>query len=97
MRLCRFEAATGSGVGIVLGDEIADLRKVAPHLSPNPVDILAAGPAGIEAAGKAANPVVLIPEEGLGVTALESVAIGALHVEGGAATIAAVYEIAKLE
>jgi 2-keto-4-pentenoate hydratase/2-oxohepta-3-ene-1,7-dioic acid hydratase in catechol pathway len=55
MRLCRFEAATGSGVGIVLGDEIADLRKVAPHLSPNPVDILAAGPAGIEAAEKAAK------------------------------------------
>jgi len=55
MRLCRFEAATGSGVGIVLDDEIADLRKVAPHLSPNPVDILAAGPAGIEAAEKAAK------------------------------------------
>lgn len=55
MRLCRFEAVSGAGVGVVLGDEVADLRKVAPHLSPNPVDILAAGQAGIEAVEKAAK------------------------------------------
>jgi 2-keto-4-pentenoate hydratase/2-oxohepta-3-ene-1,7-dioic acid hydratase in catechol pathway len=55
MKLCRFEAASGAGVGIVMGDEVADLRKVAPHLSPNPVDILASGPAGIEAAETAAK------------------------------------------
>ena len=46
MRLCVFEATSGSGVGLILGDEVVDLRKTAPQLSPNPVDILAAGPAG---------------------------------------------------
>ncbi|RYY98362.1 MAG: fumarylacetoacetate hydrolase family protein [Alphaproteobacteria bacterium] len=55
MRLCVFEATSGSGVGVIVGDEVADLRKVAPHLSPNPVDILAAGPAGIEATERAAR------------------------------------------
>lgn len=55
MRLCVFEATTGSGVGLVMGQEIADLRKVAPQLSPNPVDILAAGEAGIEAIERAAK------------------------------------------
>jgi 2-keto-4-pentenoate hydratase/2-oxohepta-3-ene-1,7-dioic acid hydratase in catechol pathway len=55
MRLCVFEATTGSGVGLVMGQEIADLRKVAPQLSPNPVDILAAGQAGIEAIERAAK------------------------------------------
>lgn len=55
MKLCVFEATTGSGVGLVMGQEIADLRKVAPQLSPNPVDILAAGQAGIEAIERAAK------------------------------------------
>ncbi len=55
MRLCVFEATSGKGVGLVLGDEIADLRKVAPQLSPNPVDILAAGQAGIEVIERAAK------------------------------------------
>lgn len=53
MRLCVFEATDRSGPGIVLGDEVADLRAVAPHLSTNPVDILAAGPTGIEAIERA--------------------------------------------
>ncbi|HOY77389.1 MAG TPA: fumarylacetoacetate hydrolase family protein [Hyphomonadaceae bacterium] len=55
MRLCVFEATSGSGVGLILGDEVVDLRKTAPQLSPNPVDILAAGPAGIEAIERAAK------------------------------------------
>lgn len=55
MRLCRFEAQTGSGVGLVLGDEVADLSKVVPQASLNPVDILAAGQAGREMAEKAAR------------------------------------------
>lgn len=57
MKICMFESPEGSGVGVVLGEEIADVRRVAPHLSPNPVDILSAGAAGLEmlaAATKAA-------------------------------------------
>ena len=53
MRLCVFEATTTSGPGLVVGEEVIDLRSAAPHLSPNPVDILAAGPAGIEAIERA--------------------------------------------
>lgn len=48
MRLCRFDAPSGTGIGIVLGDEIADLTRANPQLPPNPVDILAQGMAGIE-------------------------------------------------
>jgi|JI10StandDraft_1071094.scaffolds.fasta_scaffold13982_5 2-keto-4-pentenoate hydratase/2-oxohepta-3-ene-1,7-dioic acid hydratase in catechol pathway len=55
MRLCVFEATSAAGLGLVLGEEVADLRKVAPHLSPNPVDILAGGPAGLEAVERAAK------------------------------------------
>lgn len=55
MRLCVFEATSGSGVGLILGDEVVDLRKAAPQLSPNPVDILGAGPFGIEAIERAAK------------------------------------------
>ncbi len=54
MRLCRFEARSGAGVGVVLGEEVADLGKVAPQFSLNPVDILAVGQAGVEAVQKAA-------------------------------------------
>lgn len=54
MRLCRFEARSGEGVGVVLGQEVADLSKAAAHFSLNPVDILAAGRAGLETAQKAA-------------------------------------------
>ena len=53
MRLCVFEATTAYGPGLVVGEEVIDLRSAAPHLSPNPVDILAAGPAGIEAIERA--------------------------------------------
>jgi 2-keto-4-pentenoate hydratase/2-oxohepta-3-ene-1,7-dioic acid hydratase in catechol pathway len=55
MRLCVFEVTSATAVGLVLGDEVADLRKVAPHLSTNPVDILAAGRAGVEAIERAAK------------------------------------------
>ena len=54
MRLCVFEATASAGVGLVIGDEVAVLRKVMPNLSPNPVDILAAGQTGIEAVEQAA-------------------------------------------
>jgi 2-keto-4-pentenoate hydratase/2-oxohepta-3-ene-1,7-dioic acid hydratase in catechol pathway len=43
MRLCSFDAAGVSALGLVLGEEIADLRRVAPQLPLNPVDILAGG------------------------------------------------------
>jgi 2-keto-4-pentenoate hydratase/2-oxohepta-3-ene-1,7-dioic acid hydratase in catechol pathway len=55
MKLCSFQSAGGTGIGLVEGDEVVDLRKAAPHLSLNPVDILAAGPAGREAVEKAAK------------------------------------------
>ena len=52
MMLCRFEApltgSGGAGVGLVLDEEIVDLTRAIPQLPPNPVDILAAGMAGIE-------------------------------------------------
>jgi 2-keto-4-pentenoate hydratase/2-oxohepta-3-ene-1,7-dioic acid hydratase in catechol pathway len=55
MKLCSFQAAGGTGIGLIEGDEVVDLRKAAPHLSLNPVDILAAGQAGREAVEKAAK------------------------------------------
>jgi 2-keto-4-pentenoate hydratase/2-oxohepta-3-ene-1,7-dioic acid hydratase in catechol pathway len=55
MRLCSFEGAGGAGLGVVMGEEVADIRKAAPHLSPNPVDILAAGRVGLEAVAAAAK------------------------------------------
>lgn len=55
MRLCVFEATDRAGPGLVVGDEVVDLRAAAPHLSPNPVDILAAGEAGAEAVTRAAR------------------------------------------
>jgi 2-keto-4-pentenoate hydratase/2-oxohepta-3-ene-1,7-dioic acid hydratase in catechol pathway len=57
MRLCCFENGGERGVGLVLGDEVADLRKADPRLSLNPVDILAGGAeirAAVEKAGKSA-------------------------------------------
>src|SRR5574339_88717 len=57
MRLCSFENAGGRGVGLVLGEEVADLRKADPGLPLNPVDILAGGAemrAAVEKAGKTA-------------------------------------------
>src|SRR5262245_24649643 len=55
MKLCCFEGPEGLGLGLVAGNEVTDLRKAAPHLSLNPVDILAAGAAGREAVEKAAR------------------------------------------
>src|ERR1700748_3881602 len=48
MKLACFEGAGGAGFGVVEGDQIADIRRVLPHLSPNPVDILAGGSAALE-------------------------------------------------
>lgn len=61
MRLCVFEATSRKGVGAVIGEEVADLRAVAPQLSPNPVDILSAGAAGIEALEKAVRSAPRLP------------------------------------
>jgi 2-keto-4-pentenoate hydratase/2-oxohepta-3-ene-1,7-dioic acid hydratase in catechol pathway len=55
MKLCRFDAQNGPRLGLVLGEEIADLTGAAPDLPLNPVDILAAGRAGKEAVEKAAK------------------------------------------
>ena len=55
MRLCRFEAPAGASIGLVLGDELVDLQKAVPQLPSNPVDILAAGTAGIETIESAAR------------------------------------------
>lgn len=55
MRLCVFEATDGLRPGLVLGDEIADIRAAAPHLPVYPVDILAAGAQGTEAVEEAAR------------------------------------------
>jgi 2-keto-4-pentenoate hydratase/2-oxohepta-3-ene-1,7-dioic acid hydratase in catechol pathway len=55
MRLCRFETPSGVRVGLVIGEEVADLTQVAPQLSSNPVDILSAGTAGIEIVERAAK------------------------------------------
>jgi 2-keto-4-pentenoate hydratase/2-oxohepta-3-ene-1,7-dioic acid hydratase in catechol pathway len=55
MRLCRFETLSGVRVGLMVGEEVADLTQVAPQLSSNPVDILSAGTAGIEIVERAAK------------------------------------------
>ena len=49
MKLCVFETMTRQGPGVVLGDEVVDIRAAAPHLSANPADILAGGTSGIAA------------------------------------------------
>jgi 2-keto-4-pentenoate hydratase/2-oxohepta-3-ene-1,7-dioic acid hydratase in catechol pathway len=58
MKLARFDTADGCGLGLIDGDEIIDLRSTSPHLSLNPVEILAAGEAGcgqVEAAARGAR------------------------------------------
>ncbi len=61
MRLCVFQATGGVGVGLVEGQEVVDLRKASPHISPNPVDILAAGDAGRELVERATKTAPRIP------------------------------------
>jgi len=61
MRLCAYDTLEGPGVGLVVGDEIAELRKVAPHLSFNPVDILAGGAEGLTFARQAADRAPRVP------------------------------------
>ena len=55
MRLCVFKATDGRRPGLVLGDEIADIRAAAPQLPADPVDILAAGAQGIAIVQEAAR------------------------------------------
>jgi 2-keto-4-pentenoate hydratase/2-oxohepta-3-ene-1,7-dioic acid hydratase in catechol pathway len=55
MRLCRFEAPSGAGVGMMLGEEVVDLSRANPQLASNPVDILASGMAGRETIERAAK------------------------------------------
>jgi 2-keto-4-pentenoate hydratase/2-oxohepta-3-ene-1,7-dioic acid hydratase in catechol pathway len=43
MKLACFDGVGGAGLGVVEGEEVADIRRVLPYLSPNPVDILASG------------------------------------------------------
>jgi hypothetical protein len=61
MRLCSFVSGSNSGVGVVLGDEVADLRKADPQLPLNPVEILAAGAAGREGVQHAAKSAPRLP------------------------------------
>jgi 2-keto-4-pentenoate hydratase/2-oxohepta-3-ene-1,7-dioic acid hydratase in catechol pathway len=68
MRLCVFEATDGRRPGLVIGDEIADISAVAGR-SYLPVDILAAGPGGIEAIEKAARSSSRIPLKSAKLTA----------------------------
>jgi len=46
MRLAVMDTASGPGLGLVTGEEVADLRAVSPHLSCSVTDILAAGEEG---------------------------------------------------
>ena len=68
MRLCVFEATDGRRPGLVIGDEIADISAVAGR-SYLPVDILAAGPGGIEAIERAARSSSRIPLKSARLTA----------------------------
>jgi 2-keto-4-pentenoate hydratase/2-oxohepta-3-ene-1,7-dioic acid hydratase in catechol pathway len=68
MRLCVFEATDGRRPGLVIGDEIADISAVAGR-SCLPVDILAAGPGGIEAIENAARSSSRIPLKSARLTA----------------------------
>ena len=55
MKLAVFDAGAGPSLGVVEGEEVLDVRRSAPHLSPSPVDILAAGEAGLSAVRAAAK------------------------------------------
>lgn len=55
MRICRFESSHGTGLGVVIGETVADIRRAAPHLSPDPVDILAGGADALELLAGAAK------------------------------------------
>ena len=55
MKLACFDGAGGAGLGVVEGDQIADVRRVLPYLSPNPVDILAGGPEALKLVATAAK------------------------------------------
>lgn len=55
MRLCVFKATDGRRPGLVIGDEIADIRAAGPQLPADPVDILAAGAQGIAIVQEAAR------------------------------------------
>ena len=55
MKLCTFEHAGATRVGVVVNDEIVDLSQAAPELPREMTALLAAGPAAREAAASAAS------------------------------------------
>jgi 2-keto-4-pentenoate hydratase/2-oxohepta-3-ene-1,7-dioic acid hydratase in catechol pathway len=55
MKLACFDGVGGAGFGVVEGDEVADVRRVLPYLSPNPVDILAGGQEALRLVATAAK------------------------------------------
>jgi 2-keto-4-pentenoate hydratase/2-oxohepta-3-ene-1,7-dioic acid hydratase in catechol pathway len=55
MKLCTFEQAGATRVGVVVNDEIVDLSQAAPELPREMTALLAAGPAAREAAASAAS------------------------------------------
>ena len=55
MKLCTFERAGATRVGVVVNDEIVDLSQAAPELPREMTALLAAGPAAREAAASAAS------------------------------------------
>ena len=61
MRLCRFVSESNSGIGLVLGDQIADLHGADPKLPLNPIEILMAGAAGRQAVERAAKSAPKLP------------------------------------
>ncbi|MDZ4761381.1 MAG: fumarylacetoacetate hydrolase family protein [Alphaproteobacteria bacterium] len=69
MKLAAFDTGSAAGIGLVEGDEILDLRAVAPHLSPNLVDILAAGEAGLDGIRIAARSAPRLPLSAVRLTA----------------------------
>jgi 2-keto-4-pentenoate hydratase/2-oxohepta-3-ene-1,7-dioic acid hydratase in catechol pathway len=65
MKICCFESSAGPAgarnLGVVAGNEVADVRAVAPQLSPNAVDILSAGREGLDALAAALKTAPRLP------------------------------------
>jgi 2-keto-4-pentenoate hydratase/2-oxohepta-3-ene-1,7-dioic acid hydratase in catechol pathway len=61
MKLASFDSSHGGGVGVVIGEEIADFRQAAPWLSPSIADLLAGGADAAEAIARAVDRAPRIP------------------------------------
>ena len=61
MKVARFEFPGGGGLGVVLGEEIADVRKAAPELATDPAGLFAGGPAALERVRAAAERAPRLP------------------------------------